>query len=488
MIAMRTAIIKTTPGSGGLRFEVHSTPTRGNHGAQKWYIKANHPVEASRWITALNKSIEFSKHEDDRKSVDSQASHIPPSTRGSMSTPSLFSRKKFDSGMDTSSITASTFTGYESDTSAQKQAGSDGDMPDEKQHHFEHEEEQTSVTDSADNAPPHNGLALHGNSTVAQLELVTQLIASSPLALDDTPRASEIRKALDESLATVHDMLNEYVQMVQDREEWWKARLEKETERQNLWEQSLQTVVREGEILETELRNKSRRRSRMTDSSLISVSETGTLKTTRPSMLVLPPQVAEEIVQSPETTPSVNVIRQPLSRQVTASLASPTPSTSTLTVIPRPYSLIMAPTTQANADGDIDTDEEDEFFDAIESNTLPNMLVSESLTNHGPSEVLATLNTAQYVGYSQLRQRLSITSDNRPPMSLWAVLKNSIGKDLTKISFPVFFNEPTSMLQRMVSNMIVRVTCIHEFMSSRQRTWNFRNAVSFILILYWLHP
>jgi hypothetical protein len=33
------------------------------------------------------------------------------------------------------------------------------------------------------------------------------------------------------------------------------------------------------------------------------------------------------------------------------------------------------------------------------------------------------------------------------------VLKGSIGKDLTRISFPVFFNEPTSMLQRMAEDM-----------------------------------
>ncbi|KAF7966171.1 hypothetical protein HWV62_39744, partial [Athelia sp. TMB] len=48
---------------------------------------------------------------------------------------------------------------------------------------------------------------------------------------------------------------------------------------------------------------------------------------------------------------------------------------------------------------------------------------------------------------------LPIGSDNRPSTSLWSVLKHSIGKDLTKISFPVFFNEPTSMLQRMAEDM-----------------------------------
>ena len=37
-------------------------------------------------------------------------------------------------------------------------------------------------------------------------------------------------------------------------------------------------------------------------------------------------------------------------------------------------------------------------------------------------------------------------SPTRP--SLWAVLKNSIGKDLSKMSLPIIFNEPLSALQR----------------------------------------
>ncbi len=33
-------------------------------------------------------------------------------------------------------------------------------------------------------------------------------------------------------------------------------------------------------------------------------------------------------------------------------------------------------------------------------------------------------------------------------ISLWSILKDSIGKDLSKISMPVYFNEPLSMLQK----------------------------------------
>lgn len=86
---MKTAVLKSTPGSGGLRFEVHSTPSRGHHNAQKWYMKANHPVEASRWIQALTKSIEWSRTQkgDERRSADSEVSSLAPP--GSLRTPSL---------------------------------------------------------------------------------------------------------------------------------------------------------------------------------------------------------------------------------------------------------------------------------------------------------------------------------------------------------------------------------------------------------------
>lgn len=47
--------------------------------------------------------------------------------------------------------------------------------------------------------------------------------------------------------------------------------------------------------------------------------------------------------------------------------------------------------------------------------------------------------------------RLSLDpEDNRPSISLWGVLKSLIGKDMTKMTLPVSFNEPTSLLQRNV--------------------------------------
>ncbi|KAJ3804726.1 Oxysterol-binding protein-domain-containing protein [Lentinula aff. lateritia] len=140
-----------------------------------------------------------------------------------------------------------------------------------------------------------------------------------------------------------------------------------------------------------------------------------------------------------------------------------------------------------------DDDDEDEFFDAIEANNIPNLVVPAQLQQAAPTSLASSMSSittaayatatatpnssisttasltvpdpssdvftsdvistfASYSPYAFLRASLPIRTE-RPATSLWSALKNSIGKDLTKISFPVYFNEPTSMLQRMAEDM-----------------------------------
>ncbi|SCU90993.1 LAFA_0F01288g1_1 [Lachancea sp. 'fantastica'] len=59
-----------------------------------------------------------------------------------------------------------------------------------------------------------------------------------------------------------------------------------------------------------------------------------------------------------------------------------------------------------------------------------------------------------YLGYEDgLRTRLALSKDDRPKISLWSVLKSMIGKDMTRMSLPVTFNEPTSLLQRVAEDL-----------------------------------
>lgn len=126
-------------------------------------------------------------------------------------------------------------------------------------------------------------------------------------------------------------------------------------------------------------------------------------------------------------------------------------------------------------------DDDDEFFDAIETGTIPNLKTYDTINNpqvpgsrpgtpiQTPADEVKASPLGQVVAvrqakkgtvesylsrkslepYNHVRHRLPIDDDKRPSVSLWSILKSSIGKDLTKISFPVSFNECTSMLQRM---------------------------------------
>lgn len=53
----------------------------------------------------------------------------------------------------------------------------------------------------------------------------------------------------------------------------------------------------------------------------------------------------------------------------------------------------------------------------------------------------------------ETREMLPYLNDPKVKISVWSILKDCIGKDFTKIPFPVYFNDPTSLLQRIGGTM-----------------------------------
>ena len=49
------------------------------------------------------------------------------------------------------------------------------------------------------------------------------------------------------------------------------------------------------------------------------------------------------------------------------------------------------------------------------------------------------------------RDVLPYLKDPKEKVSFWTVLKDCIGKDITRISMPVYFNHPLSIMQRIGS-------------------------------------
>ncbi|XP_070499181.1 oxysterol-binding protein 1 isoform X2 [Chironomus tepperi] len=53
---------------------------------------------------------------------------------------------------------------------------------------------------------------------------------------------------------------------------------------------------------------------------------------------------------------------------------------------------------------------------------------------------------------SLVKRRTKVPDKPNHPLNLWSIIKNCIGKDLSKIPMPVNFNEPLSMLQRLTED------------------------------------
>ncbi|KAL2634717.1 hypothetical protein R1flu_006196 [Riccia fluitans] len=104
---------------------------------------------------------------------------------------------------------------------------------------------------------------------------------------------------------------------------------------------------------------------------------------------------------------------------------------------------------------EIDSDEEDEiFFDTKE--TLATYRPSSSDFSSEFSD-LDELGDMELVGSSYLkiqrRKKLPDPKEMEKSISLWSIIKENVGKDLTKVCLPVYFNEPISSLQRCLEDL-----------------------------------
>jgi oxysterol-binding protein 1 len=56
---------------------------------------------------------------------------------------------------------------------------------------------------------------------------------------------------------------------------------------------------------------------------------------------------------------------------------------------------------------------------------------------------------------AQIRRRMKLPepAEKEKGISLWSIIKDSVGKDLTRVCLPVYFNEPLSSLQKCFEDL-----------------------------------
>ncbi|GAA5910494.1 OSBP family protein [Sporobolomyces salmoneus] len=427
-----------------------------------FYLKGNHPVEVMRWVDTLRQAIDYAKEQE----KSTQGSNYAPSVTGTLDSrrPSEPLLQKMDGPSPIGSAGESVI----------------GD-------------DETFGGDDDDQVPHADDFHLLAQGNKTQIELAQQLLASlraSSTSSTSSSSPEEVHDALKKSLATLDSMLDDYSDIVLQRERYFVKRYERELDAKRMWEESMREVAAQHAALEVELQKASRdntRRKRALQEVRANLGSASPRLSPRMSMQDVAAAHAADQRDSQTVTPTNAQLPEDGSQPLPSPLASPTLINNRKRAGSRTPTISLSPVrtrTRAgttatsrgpmeleqivdsalhNEDGASSSEDEDddEFFEAIETGAIP--LEDEVADESGggaeerrtepAKRFMESHDVTPYKGYENLRTTLPITNDNRPSVSLWAILKGSIGKDLTKISFPVYFNEPTSMLQRMAEDI-----------------------------------
>lgn len=347
------------------------------------------------------------------------------------------------------------------------------------------------------------------------LQLVDSIVvppSAPPSSGRDTStsaRQAAVKDALRQSLSTMSSLVLKQNAMSHDRERYFTSRIQREIQARQLWEENMLTIAKQQAEFEQQLNDaakvneKKKKALRQAKGVLAGLS--GVSVPTSPAELGEPRASIDQGILGPASTTGTGETLSPFSKTTFTSAGPPISSTT-----PTAPSGALSPPSIPNikeahdaivaAESGDEDDDTDEFFDAIEQNQLPNLKLYDSIA-HPERELPGTPVTPGTPGidrgvgivadaggeaeegavqdsklvrqqsvpakgtieeylarqslepYLHVRHKLPIDDDKRPSVSLWSILKSSVGKDLTKISFPVSFNECTSMLQRMAEDM-----------------------------------
>ncbi|KKA31206.1 hypothetical protein TD95_000809 [Thielaviopsis punctulata] len=460
----------------------------------KYTLKANHEVEAKRWFWALNNSIQWSKDqakEEERQKArrDEYLRHVKEHDKASQLIPSEAASEKVSvSEMSTTSLNrnsqiaraASTSRpnirqdnmGTGTGTGTSTGSGGEDDEHDREDHDNRaltnmaesvyHENDDDDDDDdygddnSTRNSPPSkDAFSIIVQSARLQLETMSQVntalmaqmarqastpppnngSSSSNASVGAEPAIHQALTTYDGAIRSLTGLVGDLLKIAKDRESYWQSRVDREVEMRRMWEESMAKLAREQEELETQYGQAEQKRKMTKRALRLALTAEGATGHGHAGTIIEHDSEDEAATGTPHN------------RLAVASDAVPRPTSS------------RKPPIEINL-SDSDSEDEEEFYDAVDAGNIevsqmppsehvPDSSAAVTVVNDGENEI-----SSSFCGYENgLRTRLKMDEDNRPKVSLWGILKSMIGKDMTKMTLPVSFNEPTSLLYRCGEDM-----------------------------------
>lgn len=417
----------------------------------KYHLKANHIVEAKRWFWALNNAIQWTKDEakeeekqKQRKAEilrlaksgglrdpDSDAGKPEAKTLapgGSLSAPlsTKGSRISIQDSLYAPAVVigddeGSVYGSYEPNYVANDGARSVKSVKDHVIPGDGDDDDDFGDDASSHDLQPENKDAFNitAHSASLQLSILAQVSAAlqketlkEPPLLLNSPSIVQAISTYEAAVRSLQSLVGDLLKISRDRDTYWQSRLDREADVRKLWEDSMARVAREQEELEGRI-GESEMKRKMTKRALREALESTSI----------PPNKLESQAVSRDQSQVLDVQGEPDAKGKGAA--------------PRRKSL--ARRTSAIADlaniSDTEEDDDEEFFDAIESgevdvvDEMPVSVTSLPGTatdiEHEQSaldvrEAKRSLITPSFKGYEDpIRERLKMDADDRPKISLW---------------------------------------------------------------------
>ncbi|KAJ9155473.1 Oxysterol binding protein 1 [Pleurostoma richardsiae] len=432
----------------------------------KYTLKANHEVEAKRWFWALNNSIQWSKDqakEEERQQArnaellkQAKAEHIQGTSisesqsennsiaepkRGSVQLSRMHSSNKSQSKI----LYAGTSTVGSIEEDELVEGTVDGDvprtsngvaaMPDD----VDDEDDDYGDASSGRDVPTtaKDAFNITAQSAKLQLETMAQVNAALIAEATKTPaltlsdaKTSQALATYDAAIRSLTGLIGDLSRISRDRDAYWQYRLDREIDMRRMWEESMAQVAKEQEALQVRV-GEAEEKKKHAKRILKEVVGSGMLQGRADASYFTEAAADHEVEEEEGPMGPKSPAAKSISRHETV-----------LTEV-------------ANLSED-ESEEEDEFFDAVDAGEIEAEPLPPSELEEKKAVVQVTgidISTAFHGYENGIRTKLKIDADNRPRISLWGILKSMIGKDMTKMTLPVTFNEPTSLLHRCGEDM-----------------------------------
>lgn len=453
----------------------------------KYHLKANHVVEAKRWYWTLNNAIQWAKDEakDAEKRKGAEAERIGRlkeltvqqqrqqlqnqrnAPNAELAELTLGQSTRSSSIVDLGATANEALYPESRQPAAQVTTKSHRDEDSDSE---DDDDDNGSDSNSRKEPPTSDSLALAANSARLQLDLLAQVCLALQFQRQEDPNTtlgdetvSAALEGYDGAVKSLKKLVGDVLKMTKERERYWKYRVSKEQDMRRLWEENMQRLAEEHEVLQGEVgmeRGKRKRTKRVLKEVLRREQALGSSATSAG----FGPEHEEaeagekkdgEAFEMTTGVPELKRIFQALgSVELDSCGAAKDKRRSIQPVKPKALEL--------DFDSSSDEDDDEEFFDAVDAGEVE---VQTQMPKSPPPEPVQEFDIdirehkkqaiePSMVGYEDSpRTRLAMDSDNRPKISLWGILKSMIGKDMTRMTLPVSFNECTSLLQRVAEDM-----------------------------------